>query len=178
MDIFEQKQVLSTFSILVDNREQNTRRAKSRYESFGCPYSRATLNYGDYAGNVILPDGSPLLDLNQTLSPRFVIERKMNLDELAMCFTRSRDRFRREFERASENGAKVILICEDATWEKLQNHNYRSQYNPAAFKASLVAWSVRYGFAVEFCRAETSGSLIREYLYRDIKERLERGEFD
>ena len=31
---------------------------------------------------------------------------------------------------------------------------------------------------VVFCKEETSGRLIKEILYRDLKERLERGEFD
>jgi len=28
-----------------------------------------------------------------------------------------------------------------------------------------------------FCKADTSGALIKEILYRDMKERLERGEY-
>ena len=40
MDIFDQKQVLKTFEILVDTREQDTKRARKRYESFGVPWRR------------------------------------------------------------------------------------------------------------------------------------------
>jgi hypothetical protein len=44
--------------------------------------------------------------------------------------------------------------------------------------ASLMAWTVRYNLRPIFCKAETSGALIKEILYRDMKERLERGELD
>ena len=37
---------------------------------------------------------------------------------------------------------------------------------------------IRYNMNVIFCKEETSGRLIKEILFRDLKERLERGEFD
>lgn len=177
MDIFEQKQVLDTLEILIDTREQNTERARKRYASFGLPYSRATLSYGDYACNAALPDGRKIYDTAETISPACVIERKMSLDELAACFGSGRQRFEREFQRARDHGAKVSLICENATWENLLNGKYRSRLHPNAFRASLIAWAVRYDIGIYFCKEETSGKLIREILYRDLKERLERGEY-
>ena len=101
----------------------------------------------------------------------------MSLDELAMCFTRGRDRFRREFERASAAGAKVFLLVENGSWEAIMKHRYRSRFNAKAFEATLTAWTVRYNIVPLFCKADTSGELIREILYRDMKERLERGEY-
>ena len=177
MDPFEIKESLSTFRVIADTREQSTARAKERFQSFGVPVQRATLYYCDYCGNITLPDGSELLDVTQTLRPQCCIERKMSLDELAACFTRGRDRFRREFERATEAGAKVYLLVEGASWEALNNHRYRSKYNPEAFRASLIAWSIRYDMTPVFCKADSSGALIREILYRDIKERLENGTY-
>ncbi|MDO5785561.1 MAG: ERCC4 domain-containing protein [Eubacteriales bacterium] len=177
MDIFEQKAVLSTFQILVDNREQRTERAKRRYQSFGAPWARATLNYGDYTYNATLPNGEKIQDISSTLFPTCVVERKQNLDELAQCFTRGRDRFKREFERAVKHGCRIYLLCENSTWENLLNGAYRSQLHPNAFKASVIAWTIRYNANLIFCKEETSGQIIREILYRDLKERLERGEY-
>lgn len=94
MDIFDQKEVLKSFQILIDSREQATERAEKRYKSFSAPYSRATLDYGDYTYNAVLPDGSSLFDIRKTIKPFCVVERKMNLDELAACFTRGRERFK------------------------------------------------------------------------------------
>ena len=177
MDIFTQKEVLKSFSVLVDSREQPTKRAMRRYESFGVPYERVTLSYGDYAYNAVLPNGQPLYDTAETIKPACVIERKMDLDELAQCFTTSRDRFRREFQRATEAGARVYLICENANFENLVNGRYRSRFNANAFVGSVTAYMVRYNMNLLFCKEDTSGRLIKEILYRDLKERLERGEF-
>jgi len=176
MDNFEIRDILGTFRIIADTREQRTPRAEERFKSFGVPVERATLSYCDYCGQITLP-GGPLYDTASAIKPSCCIERKMSLDELAGCFTRSRDRFRREFERASEAGARTYLLIENGSWEGIARHRYRSRYNETAFRASLTAWVVRYGIVPLFCKAETSGELIREILYRDIKERLERGEY-
>lgn len=176
MDHFEIQDVLKSFEIIADSREQSTPRAKERFQSFGVPVCRATLSYGDYCGQIKLPAGD-LHDIAETIKPACVIERKMSADEAAMCFTRGRDRFRREFERAADNHAKVYLLIENTSWESIMNHRYRSKYHPSAFLASLTAWSIRYNVTPIFCKAQTSGRLIKEILYRDLKERLERGEF-
>lgn len=177
MDIFEQKAVLQTFGVLADSREQQTPRSKRRYASMKVPVERATLDYGDYTYNATLPNGTALYDTTQRIMPRISIERKESLDELAQCFTRSRDRFRREFERAAEQNARIFLIVENATWENLINGRYRSRFNPNAFVASITAFTIRYNMGLLFCKEDTSGRLIKELLYRDLKERLERGEF-
>ena len=177
MDAFQQKEVLQSFRVLVDRREQQTDRARRRYKAFGSPFEPATLSYCDYAYNAILPDGRAIYDASDTIKPLCAIERKMDLDELAGCFTRSRDRFRKEFERARDAGATVYLLIENGTYENLIAGKYRSRFNSKAFLASITAWSVRYNLQVIFCKEETSGRLIKEVLYRDLKERLERGEF-
>ena len=177
MTIFDQKEVLKSFEILHDSREQGTERAKKRYESFGVPHERAVLSYGDYTYNATLPDGSKIYDVSKTISPVCVVERKMNLDELAGCFTRSRQRFQREFERAQEHGSRIYLLCEDANWENLLNGKYKSRMSAEAFSASVFAWMIRYNMNIVFCKEETAGRIIKEILYRDLKERLEKGEF-
>lgn len=176
MDAFEIRDILGTFRICVDTREQDTPKAEERFKAFGVPYFRQTLSYGDYCGNVTLPGGALYPD-DSVISADCVVERKMSLDELAMCFTRGRDRFRKEFERARMNGAKVYLLVEGGSWEMLMNHRYRSRFTPEAFKASLTAWMARYDASVIFCKPETSGKLIREVLYREMKERLEGGKY-
>lgn len=177
MDIFEQRAVLESFEILVDTREQDTERARDRYERMNVPVIRAKLNYGDYTYNATLPSGATLFDINSNVSPLCAVERKMSLDELAMCLGKDRKRFQKEFERAKEADARMILLCENASWENLINGRYRSRLNANAYLGSLTAWLTRYDIQVIFCKEETSGRLIRELLYRDLKERLERGEF-
>lgn len=177
MTRFEIDACLKSMEILVDTREQESERAADRYKSFGCPHRRQTLNYGDYTYNFTLPDGSQLFPPDIPIGGDAVIERKMSLTELSGCFCQSRDRFRREFERAQQANASTWLLIEDATWEKLLTGKYKTRFNPAAFSASLVAWSIRYNFKIIFCRKETSGQVIKEILYRELKERLERGDY-
>lgn len=177
MTALEIETILDTFRIIVDTREQETERSRHRYRAFGVPYERGTLRYGDYSANISI-DGIPLYDVSVPVFSKCVIERKMSLDELAICFTSGRDRFEREFERVMENGSKVFMVVENASYEKIIKHDYKSRFHPNAFLASLTAWSVRYQINVVFCQSLTSGRLIKEYLYRDMKERLEKGEFD
>lgn len=176
MDPFEVKDVLSTFRIIADTREQRTPKAEERFRSFGVPVQRATLAYGDYCGQITLPSGD-LYKADSAIKPLCCIERKMNLDELAQCFTRSRDRFRKEFERANEAGAKVFLLIENGSVEAIRKHRYRSKFHPEAFESSLWAWVIRYDLKLLFCKTDSSGETIRKVLYREMKERLEKGDY-
>ena len=172
----KQRQILESFSVIIDTREQETGRAKRRYDSMGVPYTKAVLDYGDYTYNLALPDG-PLHDTGGRIRGKCVVERKQNLDELAMCFTRSRARFEREFQRAADNGARIYLLIENATMDMIFTGQYRSKFSPKAFISSLTAWSVRYNMVPIFCNMLHSGQVIREILYRDALERLEGGDF-
>lgn len=175
---FKQKDILDSMSILVDTREQDTPRAQERYKTFGVPYQRAVLDFGDYAYNFSLDGVKPFYDTENRIYPHIAIERKMHLDEVANCFTHDRERFEREMKRVQAAGARMILLVENASWENLINGKYRSKFKPQAFLASIVAWTIRYDLNLIFCKAETSGKLIKEFCYRDLKERIEKGEFD
>ena len=177
IDILRNEEALNSLIILCDRREQDTERARKRYKAFSVPYERATLDYGDYTYSAVI-NGHPLFDLKERIYPYCAVERKMNLDELAGCFTRDRKRFQAEMERAKEHQAKMFLLIENASWENLINGKYESRLHPMAFLASITAWMIRYNIQVIMCKSETSGRLIKEILYRDFKERLERGELN
>ena len=164
---------LKSMVILVDSREQDTEQARRRYASFGCDHRKHKLDFGDYSCEFTLPNGKVI-----SLADKCVIERKYGLSELCMCYTRERSRFKREFDRAASKQAKMILLIENASWEAVYNGRYRSQMKPQALVASLLAWLARYNCQLIFCKAETSGRMIRDILYREAKERLERGDLD
>lgn len=170
MEGFEIDDCLKSMIILIDTREQPSERADKRYKSFDCPYRRQKLDFGDYSAAFILPDGSERV-LN------VAIERKMNLEELSGCLTQQRVRFKAEFERAKEANASVYLLIEDATWENLINGRYKTKFHPKAFFGSITSWIARYDLKPIFCKNETSGKIIKEVLFRELKERLERGEY-
>lgn len=150
-------------TVLVDTREQDTARARKRLRDLGCPYERKALSFGDYSVKC------DRLDLSDAVA----VERKMSLDELCNCYGKDRPRFVREFERAKEAGAKLYLLVENADWEKAYAGAYRSRMGPPALVASILAWLARYGSQLLFCAPSTSGKLIHDILYRELKERLE-----
>ena len=169
---------LDSLVVIVDKREQPSERAERRYQAFGSPYRRATLNYGDYAYNFQKPDGEWFFNEEETIAAPVVIERKMDLVELSGCLCQQRERFEREFQRAKDHGATVYLLVEDANWENLLNGRYKTKFHPHAFEASLLAFIARYDIKPIFCKKETSGKLIHDILFRELKERLERGIYD
>lgn len=173
MTPFEVQAALESMVLLVDTREQPTPYFTRRMKETGLPYVRQKLDFGDYSARCTLEDGTEL-----DLSGSVAIERKMNLDELCQCYTRDRRRFEREFQRAKSKGAKLYLIVENGSWEKAMQGHYRSRMDPHALLASMTAWLARYRCQVLFCQPETTGKLIREILYREVKERLEGRNFD
>lgn len=171
MNVFEINKALDSMTIYVDTREQKTAKAEMRYSQFGVPYVRKKLDFGDYSCKFDLPDGRDF-DLSSVVS----IERKQNFDELASCYCTGRKRFTAEFERAKQSGAKLYLLVEGETWEKAYSGSYRSRMAPQSLVASITAWLARYNCQILMCKPETTGKLIRDILYREGKERLERGE--
>ena len=169
---YEIKEALENVKILVDTREQPNDRFKKRVASFGCPWERCKLDFGDYSVAADL-DGHRI-----SLQNAVAVERKMNIDELCGCYCHSRARFEREFERAQQAGGKIIMLIENATWEKVYAGTYRSLMQPQALTASMLAWLARYNCQLVFCKPETSGKLIHDILYRELKERLERGDIE
>lgn len=179
MTNFEVDACLKSMSVIIDTREQpNTDRYEQRVNSLSVPYRRQLLDYGDYTFNFTLPNGEELHKPNELIKPSVMVERKMNLEELSGCFTQQRERFKAEFQRASDNKAIVYLLVEDASWEKIYSGHYKTRFNPVAFIASVLGWSARYNIRIIFCKHESSGKIIKEILYRELKEKLERGEYD
>lgn len=168
MNAYEVKKALENITLIIDTREQQTKTLERRIEQIGFPYIRAKLDFGDYSVKTTLDDGTEF-----DISGSVAVERKMSLDELCACYCRERSRFTREFERAKQAGAKLYLLVENANWENVVTGGYRSKMRSQALTASITAWLVRYNCQLIFCKSETSGRIIREILYREIKERLE-----
>lgn len=128
---------------------------------------RRHLDFGDYSARCTLPDGSVY-----SLESCCCIERKYAIDELVQCFTRDRTRFRNEFERARAANAKLYLLVEMASWEKLYAGMYRSKASPQSIVGSLASWQSRYNFQILFCMPGTTGRLIYDVLFHELRERL------
>ena len=166
MTRYDVDSALRNMQIVADTREQDTPAFRNRFAGSGLPIVRNKLDFGDYTAVTMIGDKV------YSLENAAVVERKMSLDELALCFGKERARFQREFERSSAAGARVYLLVENATWENLLNGKYRSKLNPDSYFASLLAWSVRYNLVPIFCKAETSGKIIAGILRYELRERL------
>lgn len=178
MHPFEVEAALNSLTILVDTREQPTKQFEERIAAMGVPVVRHVLNFGDYSAKVTLPNGEKF-----SLENSVCVERKMDIDELCSCFSSGRnkkssgrERFTREFERAKAAGAKLYLLIEGATWENIYRGHYQSMMNPHALEASINTWQARYNCPLLFCTPNTSGRLIKDVLYREMKERLDKHE--
>ncbi len=167
MTIPEVEEALKHMVVLVDSREQETERSRARYAQFGCPYERKTIHTGDYSAKFLLPSGE-WYDLSNDI----VVERKMNLDEICLCFGKERKRFLKEFERAKENNIRLWLLLENSTFKKAYSGSYRSQYKPQSLIASILAWQSRYNCRLVMCDESVSGKLIRDILYYEGREIL------
>lgn len=167
LDPIQAEECLKRIVYCVDTREQPTESFKKRLKYLQ-PYERETLNAGDYTAKTLLPDGT-------WFYVPVAIERKMSLTEVAGNFTRERERFRAEFNRARDHGIRLYLMIEQASWESVYAGAYRSQMKPQSMVASLLTWSARYGCMVTLCEhSGTGGKLIRDILYYEMREHLER----
>ena len=167
---FEVDKALDDMRIIADTREQDTAAFRRRFAA--CEpvpeISRRKLDFGDYTAETTI--GNDVICLADTVA----IERKMSLDELAMCFGRERGRFEREFQRAQAKGARIYLAVENASWENLLAGRYRSKLPPKAFAASLAAWTARYNIVPVFCKAESFGRVAQIILRYELRNYLER----
>lgn len=166
---------LRTLTIIADTREHPGKKFSKRMKQAGLPYKREKLNFGDYSAECTMGG------MNISLVDSVAIERKMNGNELAQCFTHERDRFKAEFERAKAAGARVYLLVENENVEKLykgaygDTEKFRSKMRPEAFMGSLWSFAAQYGAIPIFCKEETSGRVIRDLLYYEMRERLKNG---
>ena len=175
MHPIEVETALETMKIIVDTREHPGKRFNSRMKQAGLPYVREKLEFGDYSARC------EMNGVTISIAEAVAIERKMNGNELAQCFTHERDRFRAEFERAKETDARIYLLVENENMEKLykgaygDSEQYRSKMNAKSFMGSFYAFIAEYGLIPVFCKEETSGKVIRDILYYEMRERLKNG---
>ena len=166
--------VLKTFSVVVDSREQKWAHIEKALKATETPYERHKLNYGDYTCTARNSQNRTF-----SLGDKCVIERKANVDELVGNFTKGRDRFAREFGRATADKAKVFLLIEDPRlWQTINDHKYRSKMPPKSLLATLCSWQARYNITVISCSPVESGALIKAILWYALRDRLQKGEFD
>jgi len=176
---------LERLVVLTDSREHDTENFRRRMDEFGA-WERCKLDYGDYSAKTYRNDGAEI-----TLVGKVHIERKMGLSEIITNFCESgkdspavqewnkqnphdkiRNRFEWELKRAQLAGAKIYLVIENATWELIYGHKYRSKMNEKAVIATFMAYMARYDLTVLFVNDRLAGHLIRDILKYSMREEL------
>ena len=177
MEGYEITKCLESMKILVDSAEQPTKEYLKRCESMGVPWERRNLEYADYTFDFMLPGGTWLHSDHNPVKGSAVIERKMSLRELSGNLCQNWDRFCREFDRAKSSGASVYLLVEDGNWMKIITGKYGTKFNSKAYLHRLLKLIAVYQVKPIFVQKELSGRMIYEILYRELKMRLERGDY-
>ena len=158
--------LLKKMVIVCDSREQVNGHVTGYFDSIKVAHDTRKLDTGDYSAMIG----------DMTLEHDVVVERKANLDEIAGNFTVDRQRFEDEFTRAKAEGLKVFLLIENASWEKILLHDYRSKLAPKSLIASLLSWQVRFNITIIFCKPSETGQIIYGTLYYAAREALKKGE--
>lgn len=143
----EKKLLEKQMVILVDSREKKNDHILGYFDTYHIKYKKQALSSGDYSFYV---------EANENLSiPRDIyfdnkifIERKANLDELALNFSKNRTRFEEEFS-ISPADHKYLLI-ENANYEDILLHNYQSEFLPKSYLGSLHTFNHRYNLQIVF----------------------------
>lgn len=181
MHSYDQTQVMKSFTILVDTREQRNTRSEQRYTQFGdVAYERKTLQVGDYAYDIILPGGRHIVDqIAKSVMPLISVERKMDLSELLGCFrAKKKAQFERELQRAKDANCKLIILVENGSLDDIYEKKYRSKMSPDVVMSYLEAYRARYDVSFVFISETHAGEYIKDTLFRHMKEKVESGFFD
>ena len=159
----EMADILKDITIVTDTREQKNSHILSFLDEHCVPHVTQKLDTADYS--FILPH-YPDLGFDKSV----LIEKKNSLTEIAGNFTKDRERFKREFDRVGD--AHIHLVIEDATWRKVRNKSWRSEFSSAAMTASLLTWQIRYHCPIWFVGVDESPKLIYDIIKYEVFEKL------
>jgi len=165
----ELKTLLKSMVILIDTRENVNEHISRWLDKKKIPYKVQKLNVADYS--FMLPS-NPELGIVRDLyfTDKIAIERKNSLEELSGCFTNTRTAFENEFIRSQ---GKVYLLIENACYEDIITHKYKTDYNPNSFLASLHSFADRYNISVNFIKDNRySGQFIYYTFYYWLRNYL------
>lgn len=159
-------------NLIIDSREHRSElnRICAQLDRLGVSYLISKLPVGDYMS----------LD-----NARLVVDRKQNLTELCSNVCQDHERFRREIQRANDNGIRIIFLCEHGDgiesledvifWEnprrkkRVQIDGKWTTIETKATKGDtlyriLCTIRDKYGVEFYFCRKGETGAKIVELL--------------
>jgi ERCC4-type nuclease len=165
----ELQSLLKSIVILIDSNEQVYEHITEWLEGKKLPFARQNLDFGDYSFYVPSNPGLGIIrDLYFT--DKITVERKKDLTEISGNFAQERTRIENEFIR---HKGKMILLIEDAEYVDIVKHNYRTDYKPESFLATLHSFSERYDIPFTFMKdKKCSGQYIYYTFYYYLRNFL------
>ena len=168
------KVLLKNIVIIVDTREQVNKHIIEYFNKKKKKYRVEKLDQGDYSCCIESNDETRSLGVLKDwyFNNDIAVERKNSVDELVQSI-KDRDRFENEFARLTMYNTKTIVLVEDANgYENILKGNYRSEYKPVSFNASLETFIARYNLNVQFIDKNLIGFKIYQTMYYHIREIL------
>ncbi len=145
----EIKELLKSMVVLIDSRENVNQHITKWFDEKRIPYRVEKIETADYS--FILPKNVELGIMRDLyFTDKILIERKANLEEISGNLCQDRTRFENEFIRSGDT--KLHLLIENASYEDIIAHKYKTEYNPVSFLASLHSFSDRYNFSINFIK--------------------------
>ena len=153
--------------IIVDSREKPKAITGilDYFDRNGIEYEVSKLLFGDY------------MDYSR---PQLVIDRKQNIAELAKNCTREHERFRRELERVSKTGSKLVILVEQNRykdrdeWVQVRQivdlirwSSPHTMVRGEKIYRVLASWTAKYPVEVRFCDKRSTGRTITKILYEE-----------
>jgi ERCC4-type nuclease len=166
----EKKELFKSLVVLIDTREQENIHIRGCLDKNCIAHKSRKLEFGDYS--FMLPANKELgIAKDIYFNDDIAIERKANLEELSNNFTHDRTQFENELIRST--GSKLILMIENAAgYRDIIEHNYRTQYKPKSFLATLHSFKHRYNMDTVFIEPELAGNFIYYSFHYWLREFL------
>ena len=166
--------VTFNYKILIDTREKDLKHITDKFEINNIQVQHIGLVVGDYTIQATSLDGNEM-----NYSPRVVIERKANLNELIANVLGEKDqhgknRLQRELQRGLDSDTKIIILIEELDWyNKLLRGDFISKVNPKAARGMIMSLEAKYpNVSIVGIDKRESASYIHTTLYYHLRQQL------
>lgn len=166
----EIKAILDSIIIIIDSGEQENKHIIDYFEKKKIAYKIKKINTADYSFAIPAIEG--INERFKIFDNLAVIERKRDVSEIAGNLKEDRKRLENEFIRGRLKRTFQILIEESNGYENILNGNYRSEYKPASFLATIQSFASRYNFNFIFLDKKLTGNYIYHYFYYYLRNYL------
>jgi ERCC4-type nuclease len=165
-------ELLKNIVVLYAKNEQDNSHIIKYFDRYNIKHKAKTMKTCDYSfeiqPNDIIGNDKPLNFENIVL-----VERKAHLTELAGNIGKVRLAFENEFIR-SISCKNVILMIEDGSYNDINSGNYEYSFlNKKSFYNTLLSWSHKYNFKIDFVTKEISAKHILMIFKMVLKKYLE-----